>query len=95
MTAQDGALGLDSRTRAPHHKMHTRISWSWQVHQSRGRALESELPGPEANQASPPRVHAGLDGTRVETEMSDCEQFQVTQGGRKETFNKPVSPERG
>jgi len=53
------------------------------------------MPGPEANQASPPRVHAGLDGTRVEPEMGECEQFQVTQGGRKETFNTGVSPERG
>ena len=53
------------------------------------------MPRPEANQASPPRVHAGLDGTRVEPEMGECEQFQVTQGGRKETFNKGVSPERG
>lgn len=95
MTAQDRALGLDSWTRAQHHKRHTWIIWGWQVHQSRGRALESELPSPEANQASPPRVHAGLDGTRVEPEMGKCEQFQVTQGGRKETFNKPVSPERG
>lgn len=28
-------------------------------------------PGPEANQASPPRVPAGLDGTRVEPEMGE------------------------
>lgn len=29
------------------------------------------MPGPEANQASPPRVPAGLGGTREEPEMGE------------------------
>ena len=75
-----GALGLDSWTMMRHQPQKAHAEYLGLASPSKQReGAGVRVPSPEANQASPLRVHAGLDWTRVEPEMHKSEQFQVTQ----------------